>query len=91
MTSSLRRPARLGLPTVTVLVLALAGCGDPAEPSPAAPVPTTATSASPSAPAGPVARDLEVPDGTAGSDGLTVRYLADDGTVRTVGVQDFPR
>ncbi len=27
----------------------------------------------------------------AGSDGLTVRYLGDDGTIRTVGVEDFPR
>jgi hypothetical protein len=29
--------------------------------------------------------------GSTGSDGLTVRYLGDDGSVETVRVEDFPR
>ncbi|GAB2589033.1 hypothetical protein [Microlunatus antarcticus] len=72
---------RLGLPAVAVLGLALAGCGDPATPTPAAPPATPSSTVSPGL--APVA------DGRA--DGLTVRYLADDGTVKTVGVEDFPR
>ncbi|MGI3779339.1 MAG: hypothetical protein ACRYG2_01045, partial [Janthinobacterium lividum] len=67
-----------------VLGLALAGCGDPAAPSPSSPPAS-------SAPTNPAADEVAASSGTAGSDGLTVRYLADDGTVKTVGVEDFPR
>lgn len=73
------RLVRLGLSAVAVLVLGLAGCGDPAAPGPGAP----STPASP-APAVPSAV------GT-GSDGLDVRYLSEDGTMKTVRVEDFPR
>ena len=69
---------RLGLPAVAALALALAGCGDPA-PAPAAPPSTTVPSSLPPVTTG------------SGSDGLTVRYLADDGSVKTVRVEDFPR
>jgi hypothetical protein len=78
MHAHLARLVRLGLPTVAVLALALAGCGDPA-PAPAAP---------PAAPASPSVPTFST---TAGSDGLTVRYLAADGSVKTVRVEDFPR
>ena len=71
---------RLGLAAVAVLGLALTGCGDPAAPTPSAP------SAS-STPSSTVPRTVDA----GGSDGLTVRYLAEDGTVKTVGVEDFPR
>ena len=76
----LLRPVRLGLPAVAVLVLALAGCGDPAAPAPSAP-------ATPP----PASSTLGPATGSAGSDGLTVRYLGDDGDVKTVRVEDFPR
>jgi len=76
----LPRLLRLGLPAVTVLAMALAGCGDPATPGPGAPS-TSPTASSTMAP----------PTSSTGSDGLTVRYLGDDGKVKTVGVEDFPR
>lgn len=71
---------RLGLPAVAVLTLALAGCSDPAASTPAAPPasPAPATTIAPTVSSG-------------GSDGLTVRYLGDDGTIKTVRVEDFPR
>ncbi len=71
--------ARLGLPAVAVLGLALAGCSDPRAPTPGAPPPPPAT--------GTIAPSVA----SGGSNGLTVRYLADDGTVKTVRVEDFPR
>jgi hypothetical protein len=74
------RRIRLLLPAVAVLVLTLGGCGDPAAPAPSEP-PT------PTAPAS----TLRTPSGSTGSDGLTVRYLDHDGTVKTVRVEDFPR
>jgi hypothetical protein len=85
MGSPLRRLVRLGLPAVAVLAAALAGCGEPA----AAPV---APPASP-APTLPSGTPTGVPTvaGSTGSDGLTVRYLGDDGDVKTVRVEDFPR
>jgi hypothetical protein len=81
---------RLGLPAVAALGLVLAGCGEPAAPSPSAP-PSSSSPASP-LPSGTLA-PTAVPStgGTSGSDGLTVRYLADDGSVKTVRVEDFPR
>lgn len=80
-----RRLVRLGLPAVAVLVAGLAGCGEPAPaPGPAA----AATSPAPAAT--PAATDLGTVAGTAGSDGLTVRYLGDDGSLRSVRVEDFP-
>jgi multidrug efflux pump subunit AcrA (membrane-fusion protein) len=51
-------------------------------PSPAAPSTTTTPAATPSVP--PLA-------GTAGSDGLTIRYQDDDGRTRTLRVEDFRR
>lgn len=85
MGSPLRRLVRLGLPAVAVVAAALAGCGEPA-PAPAAPP------ASPSA-ATPSGSSAGVPTvaGSTGSDGLTVRYLGDDGDLETVRVEDFRR
>ena len=74
---------RLGLAAVAVLGLALSGCGDPAAPTPSAPAAPSASST----PSSTVPRTVDA----GGSDGLTVRYLAEDGTVKTVGVEDFPR
>ena len=67
---------RLGLPAVAVL--ALAGCADPSAP---------VSSATPSSPHSAI----PLTTGATGSDGLTVRYLGDDGSVRTLRVEDFPR
>jgi hypothetical protein len=75
----LPRLLRLGLPAVAVLAMALAGCGDPATPGPGAPS------------ASPTTSSTITPPGSTGSDGLTVRYLGDDGRVKTIGVEDFPR
>ena len=80
---TLLHPLRLGLPALAVVALALGGCSDPASPS--APGPTPAAPSS-QAPAGGVDPGAS----TTGSDGLTVRYL-DQGTVKTVHVEDFPR
>lgn len=81
-----RSLARLGLPAVAVLGLALAGCGEPVAPAPSAP-----TSSPASTPTSTTSGPLAPTAGSAGGDGLTVRYLADDGTVKSVGVEDFPR
>lgn len=91
----LHRLARLGPPAVAVLALTLAGCSDPPATTPPAPTsssPTsgTPTASSPTAPAAP-AGTLAPTVGSSGSDGLTVRYLGGDGTVKTVRVEDFPR
>ena len=86
----LPRPLRLGLPVVAVLALGLSACSEPTGPSGPAPAPSDAPSgAAPSSPA--PAGTLAVPDDSTGSDGLTVRYLGQDGTVKTVRVEDFPR
>jgi hypothetical protein len=87
-----QRLVRLGLAAVAVLGLTLSACGEPTGSSPSGPAtaPTGASSSS-TAPGGPGAQDLAVPDDAAGCDGLTVRYLGDDGTVKSVEVQDFPR
>jgi len=76
----LPRLLRLGLPAAAVLAVALTGCSDPAAPSPSAP-PASPTGSSTIAP----------PTSGTGSDGLTVRYLGEDGTVKTLGVENFPR
>ena len=81
MHPSLRRLVRLGLPAVVVLAAGLAGCGEPT-PAPSAP---SASSSPTTAPAG-----VPAVAGSTGSDGLTVRYLGDDGSVKTVRVEDFP-
>jgi hypothetical protein len=83
-----RRLVRLGLPAVAVLALALGGCGEPAAsagPAPARPAPSA-----PSVPPAPTSTALPT-TGSAGSDGLTVRYLSADGRIATVSVEDFPR
>ena len=83
MDSPLRRRVRLGLAAVGVLTAGLAaGCGKPA-PAPGTPP----ASASPVVPFG---APTGVLTGGAGSDGLTVRHLGDDGDVETVRVEDFP-
>ena len=80
----LSRPVRLGLPAVAVLALALGGCADPATPVPA---PSSAASSPTSpTPSSPLSRT----GGITGSDGLTVRYLDHDGSVKTVPVEAFP-
>ena len=71
--------------------VALAGCAETPtsapepSPSPAAPSSTT----SPASPAAPTAVRLQA--GTAGSDGLTVRYQGPDGQTKTLRVEDFRR
>ena len=92
-TSAAFRRVRLAVPAAALLGLALAGCTDPATSrvpvSPTVPSePAPSGSAAPSTPARP--RGIDARAGTAGSDGLTVRYL-DRGTVKTVRVEDFPR
>ena len=73
-----------------------AGGGEPA-PAPAkapAPAATPTPSTAPKAPAGrPSGLDGSglTGAGTAGSDGLTVRYRDPDGGLKTVRVEDFPR
>jgi hypothetical protein len=74
---ALTRLVRLGLPAVAVLSLGLAACIDPAVPVPSAP--------STSTPSGSALQTSGTPEVT----GLTVRYLDDDGTLRTVQVKDF--
>jgi hypothetical protein len=84
----LPRPLRLGLPVVAVLALGLSACSEPA--APGGPVPAPSSSPSSAAPSSPTpASTLAVPDGSTGSDGLTVRYLGQDGTVKTVRVEEF--
>ena len=85
MGSPLRRLVRLGLPAVAVLAAGLAGCGEPT-PAPAAPPASRRRRSDVTAPAG-----VPTVAGSTGSDGLTVRYLGDDGSVKTVRVEDFPR
>lgn len=77
---------RLGLPAVALLGLALAGCGEPAAPAPGAPA-SSPVGTPTSTPSGTLAPTT----GSAGGEGLTVRYLAGDGTVKSVEVEDFPR
>lgn len=69
---------RFALPAVAVIAVALTGCSHPAA--------TTTSGASP-APTGSISRSTI----TAGSDGLTVRYLGDKGHVKTIRVEDFAR
>jgi hypothetical protein len=71
--------------------VALAGCAEtpasapPPSASPAAPS-STADPASPAAPP-----PVQLRAGTAGSDGLTVRYQGTDGQTETLRVEDFHR
>jgi|tagenome__1003787_1003787.scaffolds.fasta_scaffold18706037_2 hypothetical protein len=84
----LPRLLRLSLPVVAVLALGLGACSEPAAPE--GPVPTPSSTPSSAAPSSAApAATLAVPDGSTGSDGLTVRYLAQDGTVKTVRVEEF--
>lgn len=74
------------LATGAVLLAVLAagaGCGTSEESAPS-PTPTASASSPTPTAALPIAK-------TGGSDGLTVRYRDDDGTLRTVRVEDFPR
>ncbi|SER23231.1 RuvC family protein [Microlunatus flavus] len=80
---TLLRPLRLGLPALAVVAFALAGCSEPSSPSAPEPTPAAPSSA-------PTASGIDPGSSTAGSDGLTVRYL-EKGTVKTVHVEDFPR
>lgn len=80
MHSPRRRLVRLGLPAVAVLAVGLAGCGEP----------TPAPSAPPASPSTTPPADVPPADGSTGSDGLTVRYLGDDGSVENIRVEDFP-
>lgn len=73
------RSIRAGVAALAVLLLA-AGCTEQ-EPVSTPPSPPPVSSS-----------PLRVaPETTAGSDGLTVRYLAPDGTIKTLPVADFPR
>jgi ABC-type glycerol-3-phosphate transport system substrate-binding protein len=63
-----------------------AGCSASEEPA-ASPAPTP--SASSPAPTSVPTKEWTL--GSAGSDGLTVRYRDDDGDLKTVRVEDFPR
>jgi len=83
----LPRLVRLGLPAFALLAVALTGCSDPATPS--APPPSAPTPSAP--PASPVPSGIAPTVASGSSDGLTVRYLGDDGSLKTVGVEDFPR
>jgi hypothetical protein len=80
---TLLRPLRLGLPALAVVALALTGCSDPSSPTAPEPPPAAPSST-------PTTSGVDVGSSTAGSDGLTVRYLH-EGTVKTVHVEDFPR
>jgi len=65
-----------------VLAGVLAGCADEPEP-------TSTPTASPTAP-----RRATVPAldrGSAGSEGLDIRYLDSDGKIKTLKAKDFPR
>ena len=95
------RAALLGLPAAAALVLALGACHHAAPAGDPTPAPVTSSpSATSGLPQGPaptaqsprstVAAGAGSTGGT-GSDGLTVRYLAPDGSERTLGVEDFPR
>lgn len=61
----------------------MTGCGE-VESTPEAPATPPASSA-PSAPA-PTA-----PQADLGNDGLNIRYLDEDGKIKTLRVEDFPR
>jgi hypothetical protein len=76
---------------VLLAVLAAgAGCATSEESAPS-PTPTPPAS-SPSSPAPTeVLPTSTLATGTAGSDGLTVRYRDHDGSLKTVRVEDFPR
>ena len=73
-----------------------AGCGEPTSGAGAAPAPA-ATPTPSTAPKAPTGRSSSLDGsgltgaGTAGSDGLTVRYRDPDGGLKTVRVEDFPR
>lgn len=85
---TLLRPLRLGLPALAVVALTLGGCSDPATPSTPEPSPAAPTTQAPATPA--PTGGVDPGASTAGSDGLTVRHL-DQGTVKTVRVEDFRR
>ena len=69
----------LGWVAATIALAAvLAGCADQPEPTP---------DPSPSPTAPPTALD----PGSVGSEGLDIRYLHSDGTIKVLKVKDFPR
>ena len=70
--------------------LAATACSAGGEPADApVPAPTPSTSATPTPTAAPGGRIVVT--GSAGSDGLTVRYQDRDGSVKTLRVEDFRR
>ena len=71
------KPFRLAC-VALVAAAALAGCAD--DPAPESPPPTPSAS--------PSARPTAVP---MGSEGLNLRYLDEDGEIKTLEVKDFPR
>lgn len=83
MRPPLARRFGLVLPGAVLLALGLGACGDPV-PAGSPPAPTQTTQPT------PASAPVTLPSATgAGSDGLTVRYLDPDGTVKTVRVEDF--
>ncbi len=76
------RKGTVGLAVLAVVAASLSGC--------TAPSPQTQPTVSPASPSVPSTRNIQV-DGPVGSDGLTVRRLAADGSIETVRVEDFPR
>ena len=71
-------------------MLALGGCAEPPVPG-AAPTPS-ATASAPATPGpAPTREPLALDAGSAGSDGLTVRYRDADGGLKTLPVEDFRR
>ena len=70
--------------------LAATACTAGGEPA-AAPTPAPSASASPEPSTTPSPQGRPVVTGSAGSDGLTVRYQDRDGTTKTLRVEDFRR
>jgi hypothetical protein len=70
--------------------LAVAGCGDKATSTPA-PAGTPASTPGGAPTASPTATPISPQAVRVGSDGLTVRYTGEDGSTKTLRVEDFPR
>ena len=68
--------------------LALGGC---TEPPATAPTPAPPASAPATTSPAPTRHPLALDAGSAGSDGLTVRYRGADGGIETLPVEDFRR